>query len=244
MSRHLSKAPAAGKGRGWRIGVGIGLLVVACAILLMLAAMLAMRMPVSLLTRNLDLPPAVVALRGSVMAGRAVLDGGNALQWNSDVRVLPLPHLRTDLTLEGPDTRLTGWIRTGFGGIAMNALSGRAGPGLAAIATGAWDCDMNATVRDVSLSWTWQRAGASGEVTTPEGVCRMGSQEAALPPLRVDLSRDGKDAVARLSSDGLGQIAQARLARARHIDLTIDPAMADIFPGLPRGGPIRLQLPF
>lgn len=210
----------------------------------MLGVALTLRMPVSLLTRNLDVPPAVLALQGSPMAGQARLEGGYALKWESAIKMLPLPHLRTDLSLEGADTRLSGWGRTGFRGIGLYGASGRAGLGLAALVPGAWACDMTATVRDVSLFWGWQRAEAGGAVTTPKGVCAKETREVMVPALRLDLAGQGMDALARLSVEGAGEIAQIRLGRARLLDIAIKPAAADIFPALPRGGPVHLQLPF
>lgn len=246
MPQHMTQAPAAWTSRAsWqRLAVGIGLLAVSCAVLLLLTAVLALRMPVSLLTRNADIPPAVVALRGSIMVGQATLEGGYTLRWDSAVRFLPLPHLRSDAVLEGADTRLTGWARAGVRGLALNTLTGRAGPGLAQLLPGAWTCNMTATVSDVTITWGMRRAGGSGAITTPEGTCTRGAQEAALPPLRVDFSNAGEDMLAGLSGEGIGALAQITLARARHLDIAIEPVAADIFPVLPRGGPIRLQLPF
>ncbi|KIN74992.1 hypothetical protein Z945_2890 [Sulfitobacter noctilucae] len=220
------------------------LLAVTLAILLLLAGTLALRVPISLLTRNIDMPPAVLAVQGSVGDGRALLEGGYALRWDSRLLMLPLPHLRSDTVLEGGDTRLTGWASAGLRGFAVVDLSGRAGPGLARLIPGAWTCEMSATVRDVSLRWGWRDAAAGGNVATPAGICTEGTRQANIPSLQINLSQVGKDGLATLSSDGQPPMARIRLGRDRIIDIAIEPTAAEIFTALPRGGPITLQLPF
>ena len=213
-------------------------------ILLLLVIVLALRAPVSLLTRNIDLPPAVLAMHGSLGEGRATLKGGYVMHWDSHVRILPLPHLRSDLVLEGPDTRVTGWASAGLHGLAIDDMTGRAGPGLAQLVPGAWACDMTVTVRDVSLHWGWRDAAAGGDVATPAGTCTRANRQMAIPPLTIELSQAGGDALATLYSAGDPPLARLRLQRERIIDISIEPSAADVFPALPRGGPIMLQLPF
>lgn len=186
----------------------------------------------------------VTALHGSAWAGQASLEAGYSLRWNTRIHGLPAPHFRTDLTMEGPDTRVTGWLETGLGGIALTAVEGRAGKGLTGLMPGSWICDMTAVVTDVSAFWGWRRAEADGVIETPEGSCSQRDRNIDLPALRIALSSAGVDAVARVSGDGVGQLGQIRLARDRFLDITIEPAASGIFPTLPKSGPINLQLPF
>ncbi|MDF1727663.1 MAG: hypothetical protein P1U53_07935 [Sulfitobacter sp.] len=213
-------------------------------ILLVLMGTLALRAPLSFLTRNMEVPPAVVALHGSGKAGQALLQGGYSVRWESGWRWALLPHLRTELVLEGADTRVSGWLESGPQGLALKGLEGRAGPGLAKLVPGAWDCPMTASLSDISFRWGWRRITAAGQITVPQGTCTRNGREAEIPPLRADLSHADGAAKIVLSAVQGAELAQARISRERVIDLTIQPAAADIFPALPRSGPIALQLPF
>ena len=239
-------APSALSGK-WQVAAiwrWLGLLALTSVILLWLACLLALRVPVTFITRNIALPPAVEALHGSARAGRAVLQGGTVLLWESGFHLLPLPHLRSDLTLEGPGTRLTGWAAAGLSGLQLNDIDGRAGPPLAQLVPGAWACDMTARVSRVAFSWGWRSAGSSGEVSLPSGTCTRGTRETTLPPLTLALGTQGRTAVARLSAPEEVELAQATVSRDRQIGVTIKPAAADVFPVLPRGGPISVEIPF
>jgi hypothetical protein len=65
-----------------------------------------------------------------------------------------------------------------------------------------------------------------------------------IPALNLALDSAGNDARARLTADGLGEIATLLLRRDRVLEAAIAPAAAQIFQVLPSGGPINLQLPF
>lgn len=221
-----------------RLALGVGL---TCLILVSLAGLCAVMMPVTVLTRNLNLGPSVVAVYGSLREGRADLAGDYRLDWTTSLHAF---HLATPVTLTGPDTRVDATLRTGLTGIRLEAANGRAGPGLAQLVPGAWGCDMTARVTDVGFAWTWSRASASGEVTTPQGTCGKDGRNLDVPPLALQLGTEGADAVASLRTGQAPPMADLRLRRDRVIDITIRPEAAKVFPQLPRGGPIRLQLPF
>lgn len=213
-------------------------------ILLSLAVLCVVVAPVSIVTRNLDSTPAVVAVHGSLRTGRAELQGGYQLNWNSHAEVFGLPHLATDFTIEGNDTRIVGQLQTGARGVVLHEMSGRAGPGLAQLVPGAWACDMTARVADVSFRWGWRRTAASGEITTPEGDCRKTGQTITMPPLTLTLSSERDAALLTLRAEQTEPLATVRVHRDRLLDVAIQPDAADVFPQLPRGGPISLQLPF
>ncbi len=236
----VATRPRGAAGVGW----WLALVGVTSLILLLLAGLLALRVPVSMITRNMDVPPAVVALHGSASRGRATLEGGYVLRWTSGAHLFPFPHLRSDLTLEGPDTRLGGRASAGLTGLSLHDIEGRAGPGLAQLVPGAWSCDMTARVSGVSVDWGWRTAGASGDIATPAGTCTRGTRDAAIPALALDLSTSDGDALGVLSAAGAAPMAEVRISRDRLIDIAIQPSAADVFPALPRGGPITLQLPF
>lgn len=219
-------------------------LVLACGILVSLAGILGVWMPVSLFTRHLNLAPAVVAVYGNLRTGRAVLKGGYQLDWNSRVKVFPLPHLATGFTLAGDDTRVDGIVQTGMRGIAVQDGNGRAGPGLTQLVSGAWACDMTARLRDVGMRWGWRRVTATGEISTPAGRCEKTQREIAMPPLILRLRSFGEDGVVTLTGAQSAELVQLRVSRARTLSILLHPAAAEVFPQLPRGGPIRLTLPF
>ncbi len=238
--------PAAGTDRNALRSLGrwlfVGLL--ACAILITVVLVCAWRMPASLLTRNMDFPPAVQGVYGSVRDGGATLQGGYRLRWESRISVFALPHLTSDLTLEGPDTRVTAKARVGVTGVEVGNANGRAGPGLAAFVPGAWQCDMVARVSQVGFGWHWRKVRATGNIDTPQGSCTKAGRSVEIPPLALALQNDGPNALVVLTSDANAQVARARIRCDRVLELEIAPAAADIFPQLPRGGPINLQLPF
>ncbi|WP_037967744.1 hypothetical protein [Sulfitobacter guttiformis] len=201
-------------------------------------------MPVSLITRNTDLSPAVIAVYGSIRSGKADLKGGYQLEWHSSAGVLWLPHLRTEFVLEGADSRVTGTLRTGLRGIKARDVAGRAGPGLAQLVEGAWLCDMTARLSDVNFGWYWRSAQASGLVSTPQGTCSKDGRQITVPSLTLVLGQVERDASLVLTGAQEAALATVRVRRERRIDIEILPAAADVFPQLPRGGPINLQLPF
>ena len=197
-------------------------------------------MPVSLLIRNHNIP-GVDAVYGSLWTGRADLRGDYRLEWSSK---LGWGHLETPITLSGADTRVTGAASFGVTGVALKQVTGRAGPGLAQLIPGAWQCDMTARVSDVAGSWGWFSVGAAGQVSTPEGSCEKGNRSIDIPPLSLDLTSEGPDAVATLREPDAPPMAVARIRRDRVVDIRIEPTAADVFPALPRSGPITLQVPF
>lgn len=192
----------------------------------------------------MNLTPAIVAVYGSVRTGRARMQGDYRINWNSSVRILPLPHLASTFVLEGGDTRVTGQARAGLTGLSVTDVKGRAGPGLAQLVPGAWQCDMTARVTAVTFAWLWRSAGASGKVDTPAGTCSKNASEVKIPPLTLNLRNDDADALISLLLNNQRLLAEVRISRERVLDIRIEPAAADVFPQLPRSGPINLQLPF
>jgi hypothetical protein len=236
-------ARRAGKARRTAVTL-VSIVVLACVSLVLLARFVLLSVPASYVTQNVNLAPAVQAVHGSLRRGEAALSGGYLLSWNSRTPLWPLPHLRSDFTLTGPDSRLTGTATAGLAGFALSDTGGRAGPGLAQLVPGAWDCDMTARVDGLHFAWTWRSAGAAGRIETPAGRCTRGERSVDIPALNLALDSAGNDARARLTADGLGEIATLLLRRDRVLEAAIAPAAAQIFQVLPSGGPINLQLPF
>ena len=198
-------------------------------------------MPVTLITRNLNLDPAVVAVYGSLREGRADLREGYRIDWKTELHLL---RLESPLIVSGPDTRIEGRLRTGLSGISLAGLNGRAGPGLAKLVPGAWKCDMAARVNEVAFAWTWTDASASGDFTMPAGTCSKAGRDLAIPPMNLLFGSEGKDAIATLSTGQEPPMINVRLRRERVFDIAIRPEAAEVFPQLPRSGPINLTVPF
>ena len=243
MPRTARPSPAAGsvplRALWWSVAV-----VVTCGLLVCLLWLGLATVPMSLLTRLIAPGPAVEQVYGDPREGGATLVGGYRLTWRSAPGLAGGPHLGADLRLSGPDTLLTGVARAEPAGLRITGLSGRAGPGLAALVPGAWDCGMSVTVEDVALFWGWRRTAAAGRAETPAGTCSKGRRSVDVPPLTLTLGSVGTDATATLAARDAPPMARAVLRRDRVLDLTIEPAAADVFPALPRGGPIALTLPF
>lgn len=197
-----------------------------------------------MLTQNANLAPVVVASYGSAGLGQMVLAGGYRLSWTSRPAFSAGPHLATDIEMTGADTRITGTLRLGLGGVALHGLSGRAGPGLARLLPGGAECSVTASLDDVALRWGWRHVTASGALATPAGTCQIAGQALTLPPLTLALATERGDAVLVLRAADPDPLATLRIRRDRYLNVDIAPAAADVFPQLPRGGPISLQLPF
>lgn len=198
-------------------------------------------MPVTLITRNLNLDPAIVAVYGSLREGRADLREGYRIDWRTELHLL---RLESPLIVSGPDTRMEGRLRTGLTGISLAGLNGRAGPGLATLIPGAWECDMAARVNEVGFAWTWTYASASGGMTTPAGTCSKDGRDLTIPPLNLLFRSEGKDAGATLRTGQDLPMVDLRLRRERVLDITIQAEAAEVFPQLPSSGPINLTVPF
>ena len=231
-------------GRLHGLRYGLVLAAVTCCILFLMIGMIFAVAPISIVTRNTNLAPTIIDIHGSLRRGRATLEGGYVLSWQTAASVLWVPHLDTRYVLEGNDTRITGALTTGPRGIALHDTQGRAGPGLAGLIEGAWECDMTARVTDVSFSWGWRSAAASGGLSTPEGSCSKSGQTVDVPPLVMTLGSEGNDAVIALSAKDAQPMATVKIRRKRVFDILIQPSALKVFPQLPSSGPIALQLPF
>ena len=200
--------------------------------------------PISMLIKNMDLTPTVAATYGTLRNGRADLAHGYRINWESRLSLLFIPHLSTEFVLVGADTRVTGVIQASVFGATLHDVQGRAGPGLAQLAPGAWQCDMPARLVGVGFDWGWRFTGASGVISTPAGACSKGDNATEIPPLTLTLTSEDKNGVLSLTNAKTELLARIRISRSRTLDIAIKPAAADVFPQLPRGGSINLQVPF
>ena len=227
--------------RLWAVGIGSA---VTCGVLVSLASLFVLMMPVSLVTRNLNLDRHDIAFYGSVREGRAELEGGYRIDWRMQAGLFSLGG---PVRVTGGDTRLTGQMQLDLSGASLAGLQGRIGAGFVAAFLDRWRCDreVQVQVREASFGWGWVSRSASGEATITPGRCRHErGREVVLPGLELRLGRDGTDAVATLSTYAQEPVLDLRLRQGRMLDLVIQPAAGAILPQLPRGGPMQLTFGF
>ena len=211
------------------------------------ALALALAMPAAALESLVALPVQVEGLSGTVLDGRARLSGGYALIWQARPAQLLAGRAALAVHLAGPDTLLDAIAGRGPVDWSVDAITGRAGPGLLALAPGlpVSTCTMSATVDVRRLVWGKDRAGAEGTVTTPAGTCTdFSGRDLPVPPLHLALASEGRDAVGTLTSaDGtaLGRIA---VTGDRRLMLRVEPAGAALVPGMPTSAATELEYPF
>lgn len=198
-------------------------------------------MPISVLTRNLNLDAREVMVYGSLQEGRADLRGGYRIDWRT--QVWPF-YLQSPVTIAGPDTRLTGALRIGLGGLVISGLEGRVGSGFLDRIMMDMSCETTVAMRDVGLGWGWRSAWAAGVVTASSGTCRLRGQKVIFPGLELELGREGADATGDLRTEDMISVMQMQLRRARVLELSLQPGASQIFPQLPERAPLRLTVPF
>ncbi len=66
---------------------------IACVTLAVLTGAVLLCMPLSIVTRSLNLPPQVEAVYGTLLEGRADLTGGYVLSWSNALSLAPWPGL-------------------------------------------------------------------------------------------------------------------------------------------------------
>jgi hypothetical protein len=224
----------------------MALSVLSCFTAFVFVIALAATMPASALRRIIDLPPQITDLRGTVWQGSATLTDGYALHWDSHFSALILARISADVTLTGADTQLTGTVSISPWTTALRDLTGRAGPGLLALAprVPVESCTSRAIV-DVSLaSFGRGRAAAEGQIELEAGACTdFAGNPIAVPALTIALHGAGNDAVADLT-DTQTPLAQVTVAGDRRLIIRVEPAGAALIPGLPSSGPIMLEYPF
>ena len=241
----------AGRGAGKLIGRGLLLLVFGASVY---SLSLLATAPARMVERYAEMPPQVEALGGTIWNGSALISGGHRLEWRVD-RAGSLaalaPHF--DLSLQGPGTRITAQgevLPSGAGG-TLTDVNGRASwPLAAAFATDAprLACDGVASLDLARVVVQRNRIGASGIMRSTAGSCIQldHPDRAAIPtpPLLARATMDGDTSRALLTSadDPDTVLAEATLADARQLALTVYPAGARLVPGLPTSGPISLEM--
>lgn len=203
-------------------------------------------LPATVVTEFVTLPPQVTGVYGSLWRGRAQLLGGNTLEWTTDPKGLIFLRVQMVVTLQGPDTQLTGNASLTPWEISVQDLSGRAGSGLLHLVPDipVDSCSARAVVDIRSLIMTRDTASADGRVSIEAGICIDAfDRRHTVPQMDLDLLTQDRDAVAILT-DGGGQLARFTIAGNRRFILRIEAEGAKLIKGLPTSGPIILEYPF
>ena len=207
---------------------------------------LAMTAPAQVLTSLVTLPPQVEGLSGTVWQGRAALRNGYRLSWNASSQDFWRLRLGADVTLEGVDTRLVGHLEWTPWQVAATGVSGRAGPGLLALAPRLLveACTSTATLEVPRLALGRTQAEARGEATLAAGACALrDGGEVPVPALRLDLSTDGADARASLSDVTGTTLATVSVVGGDTLRVRVEPAGASLVPGMPASAATELEFP-
>ncbi|WP_372991980.1 type II secretion system protein N [Sulfitobacter sp.] len=219
----------------------IGLSLVA---LLFFGGTVLMNLPTTTMARITGVPPQVRALSGSLWSGRAVLDGGLVLNWQGKWTSLLRGQIGADLTLTGPRTLLQGYGFASPWQIGLSDISGRGGADLLVLVPGASPCDGQAVVDIARATWSRARVTSNGRVQISDSLCQVPGQAALeTPPLDLVLTSEGTDGVATLTTNNAvkSEMGQARLGPDGWIKLRIEPAAAQLIPGLPDSAPTLLE---
>jgi hypothetical protein len=203
-------------------------------------------LPATIVTEFVTLPPQITGLYGSLWRGRAQLSGGNTLEWTTDPRGLILLQVRADITLNGPDTHLSGSVTLTPWAVGVEDLTGRAGAGLLQLVPDILvkSCSARAFVDIRSLRLSRGAASADGLISIDAGVCidAFGRRQ-TVPEMDLGFLTQDQDAVAVLTHRD-EQFAHFTVAGDRKFTLRIEPEGATLIPGLPTSGPIILEYPF
>lgn len=242
---------AAGQGVGGTVLRGVLLLVFGASVY---SLSLLATAPARVVERYMTMPPQVEALGGTIWNGSVLLAGGHRLAWRLDRQgsIKALAPL-FDITLDGPGTRLAAQGEVsprGTGGMLRNVTGRASWPLVAAFAPDAppLDCDPVAVIDLARVLVGRDRIGAEGDVRSPAGSCTQTArpEHAAVPvpalALRATMEGDVSRAMLEAAQDGGTVLAEASIARARTLALTVYPAGARLVPGLPSSAPIGLEM--
>ena len=227
--------------RGRQIVSIIGLSLVA---LLFFGGTVVLNLPAATMARMTGMPPQVRTVSGSLWSGRALLDGGLVLTWQGKWSNLWRGQIGADLNLTGEGTLLKANAFASPWQLGLGDVSGRAGADLLALVPDASPCDGQAVVDIKRVTWSRNRVTSQGQVHISESNCQAPGRTAfKTPPLDLFLTSEGADAVATLTANDIAksQMGQVRLGPDGWVKLRVEPAAAQLMPGLPDSGPTLLE---
>lgn len=208
--------------------------------------------PAQVLSRVVDVPPAMQTLSGKLWNGRATLEGGLQVGWQiSPWRSLVGMAIHMDWDLRAPDTQLEGHVRISRSDVAVRDVKGVAGwrlvdavlPGLP------FRCDPTARV-DVSeagfsrTTYTVEIV-AAGSLLTGPGACMDDKGTTNIPALRGEAATVAGDLSIKVRprDDPATELGTILLKRTGTLVVTVQPAGARLVPGLPSSAPTVIEMP-
>lgn len=219
---------------------------VSCCTILVFVIALAVTMPASALRTFVNLPPQISTLNGTIWRGGATLQGGYSVQWQTRLGALLLARISADVTLVGADSQINASLQASPWTIELRDLTGRAGPGLLALAPGlpVTGCMSRAVLDVAQLRFGRGAASADGTIGIDAGNCTdLAGAGIPVPAMTLTLHSIENDAVADLSSAG-SPLAQLIVTGDRRLLIRVEPAGAVLVPGMPNTGPTIIEYPF
>tara|TARA_R110000765_G_scaffold152808_3_gene255648 strand:- start:6603 stop:7373 length:771 start_codon:yes stop_codon:yes gene_type:complete len=233
----VARRPERGRQIVWMIGLSL-------VALLFFGATAMLNVPAATMARMTGMPPQVRTVSGSLWSGRALLDGGLVLTWQGTWRSLLRGQIGGDLNLAGQHTLLQAHGFASPWRIGLSNVSGRGGADLLALVPGASPCDGQAVVDIKRITWSRHQVTSQGRVQISESICQAAGRTALkTAPLDLVLTSEGIEGVATLTTNDAAKLemGQARLGPDGWIKLRIDPAAAQLIPGLPDSAPTLLE---
>tara|TARA_R110002110_G_scaffold158066_3_gene355226 strand:+ start:3764 stop:4534 length:771 start_codon:yes stop_codon:yes gene_type:complete len=233
----VARRPARGSQILWVIGLSL-------VALLFFGATAMLTVPAATMARVAGMPPQVRAVSGSLWSGRAVMDGGLVLTWQGTWRSLLRGRIGGDLKMAGQHTLLQAHGFASPWQLGLRDVSGRGGADLLALVPGASPCDGQTVVDINRITWSRHQVTSQGRVQISESTCQAAGRPALeVAPLDLVLTTEGVDGVANLTTNDAAksQMGRARLGPDGWVKLRIEPAAAQLIPGLPDSAPTLLE---
>ncbi|MDZ4760817.1 MAG: type II secretion system protein N [Alphaproteobacteria bacterium] len=188
------------------------------------------------------------AVAGSLWRGSATLANGDQLVWKAN----PLGSLlalgfSADISVEGPETTLTGRFFTRGGGATVSGISGRAPWSLlrSTLPDLSLSCSLNIRLDDVKLG-LGRQVMISGAAASNAGTCTRsaGGARFDVPAARAVAETSGGASTTRVVSaaDPAVILAEALLEADGGVKVTVMPAALKLVPGMPASGPAVYEM--
>ena len=212
---------------------------------------LATSVPASLVASEVELPPQIIDVSGTIWNGHAILEGGYELEWQArPLRSLMHLAFDADWTLSGIDTRLAGRASSRSDSVETS-IDGRAGWGLVRMAVPgvALTCDGSLAVALSRVVLRQDRQGAEGSLRSGPSTCRAATNDARAPievpalAATAEMTAERSQLAVVTSAAPATPFADVTIAD-RVLGLTVHPAAARIVGNLPTSGPITIAYPF
>lgn len=225
------------------VAIGLGVLAAVS-----FAVVLVATLPATLVARSLKLDPSV-PISGTVWSGRAVLPGGDRVEWRGDAlaSILSLG-MKASVSVTGELTDLNARLSTSGSAVTLSNMTGVAGwslvhslwPGMGL------DCDVGIRFNDVTIvaqeRATYVSGHASGSAGTCTGAGAQKSFEIAATEAIASTTNGTSQIRIALASDAAALLADLALGAAGDIKVTAQPLALKLVPGANASGPLVYEM--